>query len=174
MLAALAIDRLYRRARVLAVAILVSWVGVELVGVNTNATVDPHDQFNVMVDYINRHFVSGDRIVTSDMLWYLSYVYYNRTDAQVRLYTPPAADGRSTRPNHYGFGTLVSEEVYLDRLGDLPKGSARVWLIGDLDVDVPDPFRPLPTTWQLRDQTHAGGANARLFSLTTDNGTTEK
>jgi hypothetical protein len=59
----------------------------------------------------------------------------------------------------------VSDEVYLDRLGDLPKDSARVWLIGDLDVDVPDPFVPLPPTWELRDQTHAGGAKARLFSL---------
>jgi len=40
-----------------------------------------------MVDYVNQHFVAGDRIVTSDMLWYLSYVYYNRTDAKPLLYT---------------------------------------------------------------------------------------
>jgi len=126
-----------------------------------------------MVDYVNRHFTSGDRIVTSDMLWYLSYVYYNRTDAQVRLFTPPTVEGRSTRPNHYGFGTLVSDEVYLDRLGDLPKDSARVWLIGDLDAEVPDPFLPLPATWQLRDQVQAGGAKARLFSLQAPNGSGE-
>jgi len=168
MLAALAVDRLYSRARVLAIAVLVAFVGVELVGVHNNATVDPNDQFDVMVDHINRNFVSGDRIVTSDMLWYLSYVYYNRTDTQVRLYTPPTADGHSTRPNHYGFGTLVSDDVYVDRLGDLPKDSVRVWLIGDLDPEVPDPFVPLPSTWQLREQTHAGGANARLFVLNRD------
>lgn len=173
MLAALAIDRLYTSVRVLAVAVLLSLVGVEMIGVNNNATVDRNDQFNVMVDYVNRHFASGDRIVTSDMLWYLSYVYYNRTDAQVRLFTPPTPEGRSTRPNHYGFGTLVSDEVYLDRLGDLPKDSARVWLIGDLDVDVPDPFLPLPATWHLRDQAQAGGAKARLFSVQTPNGSGE-
>ena len=171
MLVALAIDRLYSRVRVLALAVLVAFVGIEMVGVNTNATVDPNDQFNVMVDHINHHFVSGDRIVTSDMLWYLSYVYYNRTDAQIRLYTPPAADGRSTRPNHYGFGTLVSDEVYLDRLADLPKDSSRVWLIGDLDPEVADPFLPLPKTWQLRDQSNAGGAKARLFVLEKDDRT---
>ncbi|XHF31249.1 glycosyltransferase family 39 protein [Pseudomonas chlororaphis] len=173
MLAALAIDRLYTSVRVLAVAVLLSLVGVEMIGLNNNATVDRNDQFNVMVDYVNRHFTSGDRIVTSDMLWYLSYVYYNRTDAQVRLFTPPTVEGRSTRPNHYGFGTLVSDEVYLDRLGDLPKDSARVWLIGDLDVEVPDPFLPLPATWQLRDQAQAGGAKARLFSVQTPNGSGE-
>ncbi|MBL0795956.1 glycosyltransferase family 39 protein [Pseudomonas sp. B7] len=173
MLAALAIDRLYSSVRVLAMAVLLSLVGVEMIGVNNNATVDRNDQFNVMVDYVNRHFASGDRIVTSDMLWYLSYVYYNRTEAQVRLFTPPTAEGRSTRPNHYGFGTLVSDEVYLDRLGDLPKDSARVWLIGDLDVEVPDPFLPLPAAWHLRDQMQAGGAKARLFSLQTPNGAGE-
>ncbi|WP_207867058.1 glycosyltransferase family 39 protein [Pseudomonas sp. 58(2021)] len=171
MLVALAIDRLYSRARVLAAVVLVSFVGIEMVGVNTNATVDPDDQLNVMVDHINHHFVSGDRIVTSDMLWYLSYVYYNRTDAQVRLYTPPAADGRSTRPNHYGFGTLVPDEVYLDRLADLPKNSSRVWLIGDLDPEVADPFLPLPKSWQLRDQSSAGGAKARLFVMEKDDRT---
>ncbi|MCX2543244.1 glycosyltransferase family 39 protein [Pseudomonas sp. COW5] len=171
MLAALAIDRLYSRVRVLALAVLVAFVGIEMVGVNTNATVDPNDQFNVMVDHVNQHFVSGDRIVTSDMLWYLSYVYYNRTDAQIRLYTPPAADGRSTRPNHYGFGTLVSDEVYLDRLADLPKDSSRVWLIGDLDPEVADPFLPLPKTWQLREQSNAGGAKARLFVVEKDDRT---
>jgi hypothetical protein len=50
MLAGLAIDRLYSRVRVLAIAVLVSLIGVEMIGVNTNATVDPNDQFNVMVD----------------------------------------------------------------------------------------------------------------------------
>ncbi|MGE1177072.1 glycosyltransferase family 39 protein [Pseudomonas sp. BW7P1] len=171
MLAALAIDRLYSRARVWALAMLVAFVGIEMVGVNTNATVDPNDQFNVMVEHINHHFISGDRIVTSDMLWYLSYVYYNRTDAQVRLFTPPTVEGRSTRPNRYGFGTLVSDEVYLDRLAELPQGSSRVWLIGDLDPEVPDPFLPLPKTWQLREQFNAGGAQARLFVLEKDDRT---
>ncbi|WP_085656644.1 glycosyltransferase family 39 protein [Pseudomonas sp. B11(2017)] len=161
MLAAVAVDRLYVGARVLAVAALVSFAGVEMIGVNANATVDPNDQFSVMVDHVNRHYAAGDRIVTSDMLWYLSYVYYNRTDAQVRLFTPPAADGRPTRPNSYGFGTLVSTDVYLDRLADLPEGSRRVWLIGSLDD--PAEFGPLPDGWQRVSEVHAGGAYARLY-----------
>ncbi|MBK5353189.1 glycosyltransferase family 39 protein [Pseudomonas sp. TH41] len=163
MIVALAIDRLYSGFRVLALTVLVLFVGVELVGLKNNATVDINDQISVMVDYVNQHFVAGDRIVTSDMLWYLSYVYYNRTDAKPLLYTPPLANGASSRPNAYGFGTLVTQDIYLDSLGSLPKGNGRVWLIGT--VDVPDEFAPLPAGWQSVGETHAGGANARLFVL---------
>ncbi|MFJ4192950.1 glycosyltransferase family 39 protein [Pseudomonas sp. NPDC089534] len=161
MLAAMAVDRLYARLRVLALAVLASLIGVELIGLDNNASVDRNDQFNVLVDYVNRHFAPGDRIVTSDMLWYLSYVYYDRTGAQVRLFTPPAADGRSTRPNEYGFGTLVSADVYLDRLTDLPERSQRVWLVGSLDE--PPEFDPLPEGWQKTDDMQASGAYARLY-----------
>lgn len=161
MLAGLAIDRLYKRARIIAVTALLAVSGVEMVGLNSNATVDPNDQFNRVVDYVNQHFVSGDQIVTSDMLWYLSYVYYNRTDAEVRLYTPPSVDGRSTRPNEYGFGTLVDSAVYLDHLADLPEGARRVWLIGTQDGS--NEFTPLPGGWQRTGDVHAGGAYARLY-----------
>ena len=90
-----------------------------------------HDQFDRVVNYVNQHFQPGDRIVTSDMLWYLSYVYYDRTGAQVRLYTPPAADGRSTRPNEYGFGTLVSViGVAASATLDLPTGATVVCAFG--------------------------------------------
>ncbi|RON71841.1 glycosyltransferase family 39 protein [Pseudomonas fluorescens] len=160
MLMALAIDRVYSRVKVLALAVLASLIGVELVGVNNNATVDGNDQLDRMVNYVNQHFVPGDRIVTSDMLWYLSYVYYDRTGAQVRLYTPPTSQGQSTRPNEYGFGTLVSNDVYLDRLAQLP-GDGRVWLVGTLDA--PEEFLPLPANWQVNAEVHAGGAQARLF-----------
>jgi hypothetical protein len=161
LLAGLAIDRLYSRVRVLALAVLVSLLGVEMVGLKNNATVDSNDQFDRVVNYVNQHFRPGDRIITSDMLWYLSYVYYDRTGAQVRLYTPPAADGRSTRPNQYGFGTLVSPDVYLDSLADL-SGNARIWLVGTQDD--PAEFAPLPATWQISAQVHAGGAQARLIT----------
>ena len=114
------------------------------------------------MNYVNQHFQAGDRIVTSDMLWYLSYVYYDRTGAQVRLYTPPAADGRSTRPNDYGFGTLVTADVYLDSLAELPV-NGRVWLIGTLDD--PQEFLPLPATWRIAGEVHAGGAQARLITF---------
>jgi hypothetical protein len=163
LIVALAIDRLYSGFRVLALTVLVLFVGVELVGLKNNATVDTDDQISVMVNYVNQHFVSGDRIVTSDMLWYLSYVYYNRTGAQLLLYTPPLANGASSRPNAYGFGTLVTQDIYLDHLDGLPKGTGRVWLIGT--VNVPDEFAPLPAGWQSVGETQAGGASARLFVL---------
>jgi uncharacterized membrane protein len=163
MLVALAIDRLYADFKVLALVVLTLFVGVELVGLKNNATVDTDDQISVMVNYVNQHFMPGDRIVTSDMLWYLSYVYYNRTDAKPMLYTPPLADGRSSRPNAYGFGTLVTNDIYLDSLGALPKGTGRVWLVGTLEGA--DEFAPLPAGWQRVSETRAGGAEARLYVL---------
>jgi uncharacterized membrane protein len=167
MLAALAIDRLYSRVRMVALAVLVSLIGVELVGLSNNANVDSNDQLDRVVNYVNQHFLPGDRIITSDMLWYLSYVYYDRTGAQIRLYTPPTADGQTTRPNEYGFGTLVNRDVYLDSLAELPSGG-RVWLVGTFDG--PEEFSPLPTTWQPSAEIHAGGIKARLFTLKTPAG----
>ena len=163
MIVALAIDRLFSGFRVLALTVLVLFVGIELVGLKNNAAVDPSNQINVMVDYVNRHFVAGDRIVTSDMLWYLPYVYYNRAATQPLLYTPLLANGGSSRPNAYGFGTLVTQDIFLDHLDNLPKGTGRVWLIGT--VGVPDEFMPLPSGWQNVGETRAGGVNARLFVL---------
>lgn len=161
MIVALAIDRLYSGLRVLALTVLALFVGIELVGLKNNTAVDPSTQINVMVDYVNRHFATGDRIVTSDMLWYLPYLYYNRTDTQPLLYTPLLANGGSSRPNAYGFGTLVTQDIYLDRLDSLPKGNGRVWLIGT--VGGPDEFAPLPSGWQNVGETRAGWVNARLF-----------
>ena len=163
MIAALAIDRLYSGFRVIALMALMLFVGLELVGLKNNATVDTNDQISAMVEYVNQHFVAGDRIVTSDMLWYLSYVYYNRADTQPLLYTPPLPNGTSSRPNAYGFGTLVTQDVYLDSLGSLPKGTGRVWLIGA--AEGPDEFAPLPAGWLGVSKAQAGGANARLFVM---------
>lgn len=161
MIVALAIDRLYSGLRVLALTVLVLFVGVELVGLKNNTSVDPNNQISVLVDYVNQHYVAGDRIVTSDMLWYLPYVYYNRAGTQPLLYTPPLANGGSSRPNAYGFGTLVTRDIYLDHLDSLPKGTGRVWLIGT--VGSPDEFAPLPSGWQSAGETRAGWVNARLF-----------
>jgi len=107
---ALAVDRLAPRLRVLGAALLVLFIGVEWAGLKSNFAVDEHDQFNVAVEFVNRNYQEDDRIVISDMLWYLPYVYYDETDAQLQLYTPPTAQGKSTRPKAYGFGTLVDQD----------------------------------------------------------------
>lgn len=169
LLVALAIDRLPARLGLLGAVLFVVMVGVELVGIKRNATVDEHDQFNVAVEFVNRNYRENDRIVISDMLWYLPYVYYDETDAQLQLYTPPKADGTSTRPNAYGFGTLVDQDggrIYLDRLSALPTDIRRVWLISASDG--PDEFAPIPAGWRQLSQQDAGGARARLFVLSTD------
>jgi len=166
---ALAIDRLLGGFRVLALGLLVLFVGTELVGLKTNATVDVNDQTSVMVEFVNQHYEAGDRIVISDMLWYMSYVYYNRTEAAPLLYTPPLANGTSSRPNAYGFGTLVNGDaprIYLDHLSQLPIGTGRVWLIST--ADQPDEFAPLPGGWQKVAETAAGNTRARLFIIGAD------
>ncbi|RON38254.1 hypothetical protein BK666_30200 [Pseudomonas frederiksbergensis] len=162
----LAIDRLLDGFRVVALALLVLLVGTELVGLKTNATVDVNDQTSVMVEFVNQHYVEGDRIVISDLLWYMPYVYYNHTNAAPLLYTPPSAEGASSRPNAYGFGTLVddnAQKIYLDRLSELPSGTGRVWLIST--ADQPDEFAPLPAGWQKVSETAAGNNRARLFLM---------
>lgn len=166
MLIALAIERLPTRLSWLGAALLVVFVGVELLGLKNNATVDVHDQFNVPVEFVNRNYQEGDRIVLSDMMWYLSYVYYDQTDAQLQLYTPPKPDGTPTRPNAYGFGTLVDQDggrIYLDRLSALPAQTRRVWLISSNEM--PDDFAPIPDGWRQVLQQDGGGARARLFLL---------
>ena len=57
----------------------------------------------------------------------------------------------------------MTNDVYLDSFGSLPKGNGRVWLIGD--VDGPDEFAPLPAGWKRVSETRAGGAEARLYVL---------
>ncbi|WP_213152933.1 glycosyltransferase family 39 protein [Pseudomonas carnis] len=163
---ALAIDRLPSRLSWLGVALFALFVGVELLGLKNNFEVDEHDQFNVPVEFVNRNYQEGDRIVLSDMMWYLSYVYYDQTDAQLQLYTPPKPDGTSTRPNAYGFGTLVDQDggrIYLDRLSALPAQTRRVWLISSNEA--PDEFAPLPNGWHELSRQDGGGARARLFVL---------
>ncbi|KAB0493901.1 glycosyltransferase family 39 protein [Pseudomonas vancouverensis] len=163
---ALAIDRLLQGFRLLAVGLLVLFIGIECVGLKTNATVDVNDQTSVMVEFVNQRYQAGDRIVISDMLWYMPYVYYNRTDALPQLFTPPLANGNSSRPNDYGFGTLVNgdaQRIYLDHLSQLPRGTGRVWLIST--ADQPDEFAPLPAGWQKVSETVAGNNRARLFVM---------
>jgi len=163
---AMAIDRLPSRFSLLGAALFVLFVGVELAGLKNNFTVDEHDQFNVPVEFVNRNYQEGDRIVLSDMMWYLSYVYYDQTEAQLQLYTPPKPDGTPTRPNAYGFGTLVDQDggrIYLDRLSALPADTQRVWLISSNEA--PDDFAPLPDGWREKMQQDGGGARARLFVL---------
>lgn len=153
---ALAIDRLALRHRTLAAVLLAVVLGASVVGLKNNYTVDPDDQFSNMVDYMNQHTVAGDQVVLGDMFWYLTWGYYDKSATAPRLYTPPAANGASTRPNAYGFGTLIEPDagVYLDDLNDLPIGNGRVWLV--MSRVAPDEFPLIPKNWRAIDQ-HAGG-----------------
>ena len=153
---ALAIDRLAQRFKALAVLLLLAVLAVEGVGLKNNYTVDAGDQFNNMVEYMNQHAVAGDQVVLGDMFWYLTWAYYDKSAITPRLYTPPTAKGVSTRPNSYGFGTLIDENagIYLDRLAELPAGNGRVWLV--MSRVAPDEFPSIPGNWRKIDQ-HAGG-----------------
>lgn len=153
---ALAIERLARRRKALAALLLAVVLAASAVGLKNNYTVDANDQFNNMVEYMNQHTLPGDQVVLGDMFWYLTWGYYDKSATAPRLFTPPTAQGESTRPNAYGFGTLIDPDagVYLDHLEDLPAGNGRVWLV--MSRVAPDEFPSIPACWRKIDQ-HAGG-----------------
>ena len=160
---ALAIDRLAQRFKLLALALLMVVLAVFGVGLKNNYTVDADDQFNNMVEYMNRHTIAGDQVVLGDMFWYLTWGYYDRSRTAPRLYTPPTATGGSSRPNQYGFGTLIEDKaaVCLDRLDDLPVGNGRVWLV--MSREAPDEFPSIPGSWRKIDQHTGGDTQAVLY-----------
>lgn len=174
LMSAIALDQLAQRYRGFALLCLVLLVGVDGVGLyNTyaqkNRLNDPRVQLNNQVagnaDYINQHFVFGDRIVVYGFYWYLSVVYYNQTTTQPLLYTPPSATGVSSRPDAYGAGTLFYQDrdtSYLDSLESLPLDTKRVWL---LSGNTPEGYVRVPDDWQPVSTMMAGDTQVRLYAL---------
>lgn len=165
---AIALDRLAEHHRMWALAALTLVIGMQGMGLKNIYTTEP-DRIDRMVDYVNQQYIAGDRIVVSDLFWYFSYVYYNRTVAQPMLFTPPLPDGHSGRPNAYGFGTLVDdngEKIYLDTLTALPHGTGRVWLISSSAP--PYDFAPVPDNWTAIDELKVGDTLARLYVICSD------
>jgi uncharacterized membrane protein len=170
---AIAIDRIadrFRTAAFFAVAVLLS---LELTGLSNDYRTDA-EQFDDLVNYVNEHYIADDRIVVSDMFWYLSYRYYNKTPTVPLLYTPDKPDGTSGRPNAYGFGTLFtdSSNVYLDRLQALGSGPARVWLISNKAP--PDDFTSIPVSWVLVTTLTIEDTQLRLYAIPAATGPTKR
>ncbi|MDN6859546.1 hypothetical protein QO207_23400, partial [Pseudomonas sp. CAN2814] len=166
LLLALALDRLLEERRALGALLLVTLLGLQSIGVGRAIAVDPDEQFDGMAAFVNAHYRAGDRVVVDDILWYLTFRYYNRTGHEPLLYTAPAADGSSGRPGLYGFGSLIDDRqhAFVDRLADLPQDDGRVWLVMSRynDQEIPD----VPGSWRRVAQ-HAGGeVQAILFERT--------
>ncbi|WP_425328033.1 glycosyltransferase family 39 protein [Pseudomonas nitroreducens] len=166
LLLALALDRLLDKRRALGAVLLVTLLGVQGIGVGRAIAIDPDEQFDGMAAYVNAHYRAGDRVVVDDILWYLTFRYYNQTGHEPLLYTAPAADGSTGRPGRYGFGSLIDDRqhAFVDRLADLPQDQGRVWLVMSRynDQEIPD----VPATWKRVAQ-HAGGeVQAILFERT--------
>ena len=163
LLVAIAVDHLLKRKRAVAIAILALFIGTEAVGLRSNFSSDA-DHFDRLVEHVNQQFKPGDRIIVSDLFWYFSYVYYNKTGFEPMLYTPPLQDGTSGRPNDYGFGTLVNangEKIYVDHLSDLPPGTGRIWLISSKVQ--PDDFSSIPAGWHKAQDLAVDDTQARLY-----------
>jgi uncharacterized membrane protein len=165
MILAIAIDQIKRRSRYVAVATLMTLLIVELGGLNNDYQTDD-EQFDKLVNYVNDKYVANDRIVVSDLFWYFSYVYYNKTGSVPLLYTPPQANGASGQPNNYGFGTLVDNDankIYLDSLEKLSVGPTRVWLISNSEP--PDDFSSIPDNWTKVSTLKVGDTQVRLYAV---------
>lgn len=164
MILAIAIDQLRHHFRYAAVAMLVMVLTVELIGLHNDYQTDD-EQFDKLVNYVNANYQANDRIVVSDLFWYFSYVYYNKTGSVPLLYTPPRADGISGRPGDYGFGTLVNndaDKVYLDSLEKLSLGQTRVWLVSNSAP--PDDFASIPSNWNKVSTLKVGDTQVRLYT----------
>jgi len=162
---AIAIDRMKRRYRYAALITLMTLLAVEGVGLSSYYQKDD-DQFNKLVNFVNENYRANDRIVVSDLFWYFSYVYYNKTGSVPLLYTPPLANGASGRPGNYGFGTLVNndaDKIYLDSLEKLPVSQTRVWLISNSAP--PDDFASIPNNWNKVTLLKVGDTQVRLYSI---------
>ncbi|MEN5301566.1 glycosyltransferase family 39 protein [Pseudomonas sp. TWI628] len=162
---AVAFDRMKRSFRYAAIATLVAFLAVELGGLSNYYQKDD-DQFNTLVNFVNENYRANDRIIVSDLFWYFSYVYYNKTGSVPLLYTPPQANGASGRPGNYGFGTLVNndaDKIYFDSLENLPVGQTRVWLISNSEP--PDDFSPIPENWHKASTLKVGDTQVRLYSV---------
>ena len=160
---AVAIDRMKRHYRYTALITLAALLAVEVVGLSSYYQKDD-DQFNKLVNFVNENYRANDRIVVSDLFWYFSYVYYNKTGAVPLLYTPPLANGASGRPGNYGFGTLVNsdaDKIYLDSLEKLPVSQSRVWLISNSEP--PDDFASIPNNWNKVSRLKVGDTQVRLY-----------
>ncbi|WP_311970250.1 glycosyltransferase family 39 protein [Pseudomonas baltica] len=163
MLVALAIAQLWRKSRLLAMAVLVTTLAVDRVGLNEIYRID-EPQFDQLVDYVNRHYQPGDTVVISDLFWYFTYVYYNTTPVVPQLLTLPKSEGGAGRPNAYGFGTLVDAQgphIYVDELTQLPRQDHRIWLVGS--AQPPDDFYAIPAQWQLLEDRKVGDNELRLY-----------
>ena len=164
---AIVFDQAERHYRYAAMAALIVLLLVEVGGLRNNYNTDD-EQFDKLVNHVNEHYMANDRIVVSDLFWYFSYVYYNKTGALPLLYTPPQANGASGRPGDYGFGTLVNGDaarIYLDSLEQLAAGSTRVWLISSSEP--PDDFAPIPGNWRKVSTLNVGDTQVRLYSIHT-------
>ncbi len=165
LMVAVAIDKIRGHLRYVAMATLTALLLVECVGLTHDYQADD-EQFDTLVNYVNDNFVPNDRIVVSDLFWYFSYVYYNKTGSEPLLYTPPQTNGASGRPGNYGFGTLVENDagsLYVDRLDDLDSGPARVWLISSSEL--PDDFSSIPSRWIKLSDRKVGDTEARLYFI---------
>ncbi|HXR01872.1 MAG TPA: hypothetical protein VN798_15900, partial [Pseudomonas sp.] len=156
-----------QRFRYLAMALLAAMLLTELGGLRNDYRVED-GQFDTLVNQVNHEFIAGDRIVVSDLFWYFSYVYYNKTGSLPLLYTPQNGNGASGRPGNYGFGTLVANKadaVYLDSLEQLGPGPGRVWLISSSYPA--DDFPSIPSHWVQLNAITVGDTQARLYNLST-------
>lgn len=154
-----------RHYRYTALITLATLLAVEVVGLSSYYQKNDA-QFNKLVNFVNENYRANDRIVVSDLFWYFSYVYYNKTGSVPLLYTPPLANGASGRPGNYGFGTLVNndaDKIYLDSLDKLPVSQSRVWLISNSEP--PDDFASIPNNWNKVSRLKVGDTQVRLYTI---------
>jgi len=162
-LIALALDRLDRQYKAVAMAAVAVVVIVEIIGIRQVYSQATH-QMNVIADVVNKNYKTGDAIVSGELYTYFDFSYYNHTGLTAQLYTPNNPDGIINHPNGYGESGLLYQnaaQIYLDSYRDLQPASGRVWLIGKPGQK--SYYTQVPYYWELiMDRTDAD-SEVRLY-----------
>lgn len=157
-IAAIAIFRLGKKHRNIAIGIAVLLIATQLIGIRNVYSQASH-QMQTVIEKINKQFKSGDVIVAGELYVYFDGSFYNTTDQKILLFTG------NGRPNGYGeSGLIYNRDVYLDSLLDL-RGelSGRVWIIGKTGDQ--KYYSQIPPNWELISVYQAGYSEVRLYQI---------
>ncbi|MBC3949964.1 glycosyltransferase family 39 protein [Pseudomonas folii] len=171
LLIALVLDKLMERYFRLGIVCLITLVMVEACGLYSVYTGvhrlnNPYQSEEAGTDkvmnYLNEHWASGDRVLVYGRYLYLGATYYNRTPTTLLLYTPgQALEGR---PDKRGPGSLWSQDadaLYIDSYALIPVDTQRVWLVYETNRHKLD----VPAHWRSISHVAFGDTQLWLYSL---------
>jgi 4-amino-4-deoxy-L-arabinose transferase-like glycosyltransferase len=173
MIAALALDGIWRRRALLATVGLLLFVVVQLNGLTAvyrqtdglNGTNYRRDtEFGQLVKRLNQNALPGDEVIIANPFWYPTFTYYDTTGIDPRFEVRSSIDDYLKLTSR-GLLSLIKDPVasmYIDGITVLDCRSQRVWWITDADLHADRPQFAKDRTPVLT--IHGGNISAYLFT----------